>query len=92
MWISHREYVRLLAAQEAARQLKNEVDRLAALISEPVTDCKLGPWCKDCKHYGTDASHIVVQTMTDWIESECGRVVYCKKHLHETCPEYEMKG
>lgn len=62
--------------------------------------CKIGPWCKDC-------SHCKIFTQNDYkfmaegdfeaysfvgsAEKE-NEYIYCKKHIHEICPEWQGKA
>ncbi len=77
------------AMQEANKALERECERLANLITEKTGDCKMGPWCKDCAHLGIDYSKVswssLLETHTDYY----GRVQYCKKSLHQVCPDFE---
>ena len=95
MWIRREEYEKLQTDSMLKKKLEDEVERLAELISAEVKDCKVGPWCKGCKYIGTDKSE--VYDMIDpvhfgWMVTTAGRVQYCKKHLYEVCPEFELKG
>ncbi len=93
MWISRNEYERLQDCEKMMSKLNEENKRLAELVSSKVDDCKIGPWCKDCLHIGRDQS---VLKETDvfgnvFVRKVAGKVLYCKKHLHELCPEFELK-
>lgn len=55
---------------------KNEIKRLTEMLSAKATDCHVGVWCEDCVHSGKAAA---------------GEVIYCKKHLHKICPEFEIR-
>lgn len=94
MWISSKEYERLQDDSRLKLELEKEVKRLAELISAEVKDCKIGPWCKDCQHIGCDISTIFYEEsiLSPWVKELTGEVQYCKKHLHEICPEFDMKG
>ena len=97
MFIGLKEYERLVHSDEIRKNLEKEVRRLAELISAKVTDCKIGPWCKNCKHIGTDRADLVNTVLGNswdfpYVVEEAGRVTYCKKHLHEICPEFEQDG
>ena len=74
-------------------ELELEVARLAELLSDKTEGCSVGPWCKDCRHMGTDVSQVDEFLPEEWvyIDGTAGRVMYCKKHLHEVCPEFEMR-
>lgn len=94
MWIKRSEYNELKKMKdvmEINEELNKEVKRLAELISSRTTDCKIGPWCKDCDHVGRDKAE--VEAWSDWrgpyIKAVEGKVTYCKKHLDTACPEYE---
>ncbi len=94
MWISRNKYDDMNISVRMVPKLKEEIKRLSNLITSQTTDCKMGAWCKDCKHLGKDRSSVEIyeggyilggfSTITD------GHVEYCKKHLHELCPEFEM--
>lgn len=100
MWINKNKYDRLKQCEDMLREcthmkhkLEEEVKRLADAISDKVEDCKVGFWCKDCKYVGYDHSEIKdYDTYGDlYIREVAGKVQYCKKHLHEVCPEFERK-
>lgn len=54
----------------------------------------VGPWCKDCQHIGTDDADLLGERLFEYmyVKEKAGRVTYCKKHLHEICPEFEHGG
>ena len=70
---------------------------LTQQISGQTEDCKMGPWCKGCKH------RKYVYTQSKWAIKgiNCGyftskrdddnrcKMEYCSKHIHELCPEWE---
>lgn len=95
MFIRQKEYERLVNSDKIRQKLEQEVKRLAEQISAEVKDCKVGPWCKDCQHIGNDSADLTIYSMWDDCEhvvERAGRVTYCKKHLHEICPEFEQGG
>lgn len=96
MRIRSDEYVRLKDCERMNVELEKEVKRLAELVSAEVEDCKIGPWCKDCKHCGYESSEIgnafYEGVFIGYAARTGGRVQFCKKHLHELCPEFEQKG
>lgn len=74
-------------------QLNMETKRLARLISEKTGDCQVGPWCDGCVHCGTDkATTDMFQNTLRFSHYIDGEVRFCKKHIHELCPEYEFPG
>lgn len=100
MFIKRKEYERLRKADEENAELREverlnkeleaEVERLAELISSEVKDCKVGPWCNDCQHVGYDSAKVYDSGIFGrYVEACAGSVQYCKKHLHEICPEFE---
>lgn len=98
MRISEDEYERLKNSERMKNELEKEVARLAEMISLEVKDCKVGPWCKDCVHIGRDSAAITKYTHDGIMGGECyvsneyaGEVMYCKKHIHELCPEFERR-
>lgn len=98
MFISNREYEELIEAQELKNKLEEEVQRLSELISAEVKDCKVGVWCKDCQHMGKDYSFVKKKEIDDltgylmWTKNITGgEVQFCKKHLHDICPEFELR-
>jgi hypothetical protein len=93
MFIKRREYERLVNSDKIRKNLEKEVKRLAELISAKVTDCKVGPWCEGCQHIGTDDADLIGERLFEYIyvKEKAGRVTYCKKHLHEICPEFEQE-
>ena len=95
MWIKSDEYNRLIKSEKMHKELELEVKRLAALITEKTEDCNMGPWCYDCKHLGKDRSTTYCFDGFfgfSMVDQTSGEVMYCKKHLHEICPEFELKG
>ena len=90
MWISKRRYDRLKTCEEMVDELEKEVKRLEDIISAEVKDCKVGIWCKDCQHMECDHSETYGYIMNSpYVNATAGEVQYCKKHLHEICPEFE---
>ena len=95
MFISSSKYYDLVNKAELKEELEEEVKRLAEMISAEVKDCKIGPWCKECTHLGRDRSILtsgipIGSTIYGPFISEiAGNVVFCKKHIHEQCPEFE---
>jgi len=93
--ITNKEYGELVSNQDVVRKLEAEIERLGELITSQTKDCKMGPWCKDCAHYGQDWSDIQVWNgsfmLCDSYNKRFGIVGYCKKHLHELCKEFEAK-
>lgn len=73
-------------------RLENEIIRLSELISEKTTDCNVGIWCEDCVHCGRDSE--IIYRCKDfsgiWIFEDAGKVIYCKKHIHDICPEFDF--
>lgn len=91
MWIKREEYERLLEREEMCKALEEETKRLAEQISSQTEDCKVGAWCKDCIHAGYDKSQVMEKYYGfEFVRATAGQVRYCKKHLHKTCPEFEM--
>lgn len=91
MWINKNEYDRLKDCEQMKFKLEQEVKRLADQVSAEVKDCKVGVWCKDCKHIGRDRSELKELTfLGTYVRETDGEVQYCKKHLHELCPEFEV--
>lgn len=90
MWIKEREYNELKEHKAMRFELEKEVQRLANMISAQVEDCKVGPWCEGCVHKGADHSEVVEWNIfgSKWVTA-AGKVQFCKKHLHELCPEFE---
>ena len=93
MWISGAEYKRLKNCERMRETLEKEVERLAELISSEVEGCKVGPWGKDCNHVGDDEATVLGRTDygLPYVAERAGQVQYCKKHLHEVCPEFERR-
>ena len=99
MWISADKYEKLCNEAEKASELEKEVQRLASLITEKNKDCNIGPWCYDCIHMGTDESSVVKRWpfcedefgISSFYKVDCGKVIYCKKYLHKTCPDFILK-
>lgn len=91
-------FVKLQIKNEMQNKLEAEVNRLSELISDKVGDCCIGVWCKDCVHYGTDQSMINLLATgfrtyqlkkSGYVTEVKGRVMYCKKHLHDICKEFK---
>ena len=90
MFISSSKYYDLVNKAELKEELEEEVKRLAEMISAEVKDCKIGPWCKECTHLGRDRSILSTKALYGpFISEVAGNVVFCKKHIHEQCPEFE---
>jgi hypothetical protein len=91
MWVSRKKYQHLLKCEVDKEELLEETQRLAELVSAQVTDRKVGPWCRDCMHIGHDYSESHTRDWTGFAYAveHIGKVQYCKKHLHEICPEFE---
>lgn len=85
---------KLMTDQDA---LMNEIIRLKGIINAQIEDCKVGPWCKDCIHKGEDRAYQNTEgngfqhQYYYGFDPELGYVYFCKKHLHELCPEFEIK-
>lgn len=92
-------------AKNKCMALQKEVERLASELiikSKEETGCAVGPWCKGCIHVAVEAAsymaHIVDTTYesefsnTFRVTDEVGRVMYCRKHIHDICPEFEKYG
>ena len=78
--------------EKTKAELEKEVQRLSALISAETKDCHIGVWCNDCKHKGFDSAPIKKPELFGWVtRGQTGEVTYCKKHLHEICPEFEKE-
>ena len=92
-FLSEKKYDELHTKALMVDALDAECKRLAALISSETKDCKMGPWCKDCQHRGKDIAQVHEMSIMwgDYVVAEAGEVIYCKKHLHEICPEYERR-
>ena len=96
MFISRKEYDQLVREKKINIELNKEVQRLAAVISASNKDCNVGVWCKDCEHLGKERSEIREYTHSEFLPYYTtlvdGEVIYCKKHLHEICPEHTLKA
>lgn len=88
MWIKWPEYERLKYCEQMNKKLDEETKRLSELISAQVEDCRVGPWCKDCVYIGYDLSKV---DGFGGYEETSGQVIYCKKHIHEMCKEFEKR-
>lgn len=80
--------------QRKANALEEEVKELAEKITAQTTDCNIGAWCNDCKHFGYGRAEYIKRNLGDFgmfVREECGVVRYCKKHLHDICKEFEHK-
>ena len=95
MWVSRKKYQMMDAALKMVPKLEEEISRLANQITDKTEDCAMGEWCKDCAHLGTDHSRATAYkgdpVFGDYITYQNGTVKYCKKHLHEICPEFDIK-
>lgn len=101
------EYARMFnkysTLMEERDALKKEVKRLAAQITNmatKATGCTAGPWCEDCAHRGVEsAPYRTYYDMEDFAKrhntvyqiAESGTVWYCKKHIHDICPGFDIK-
>ena len=90
--ITNKEYEYLNACERMRDELVKEVERLTALVNAQVTDCKIGPWCKHCRHRGHDRSEVedfIAPLGCKYVRYVDGEVDYCRKHIHSLCPEFE---
>lgn len=94
MFIKRKEFSELQDYKKRCKALEDEVQRLSALITAEVKDCKIGPWCKDCKHCGYDIANTMEFDLFGWhpyVAYSDGKTQYCKKHIHEMCPEISIR-
>lgn len=76
--------------------LTKEIARLKDIINAQIEDCKVGPWCKECIHRGEDKAYPNLKGGDVYcgfyrFDPELGHIFFCKKHLHELCPEFEKE-
>lgn len=89
MFISKSKYAQLIDEKQA---LCDEVQRLAEQISAQVADCKVGPWCAECKYLGyARAMKPLLPDPSLYVAVKGGDVTYCAKHIRSICPEYERE-
>lgn len=80
--------------QENHEIANKEIVRLTSEISAQIKDCKVGPWCDGCKHKayantGKVRNH--PQLGYPYCIVDGKNIQYCKKHLHDLCPEREQE-
>lgn len=90
--LKEKKYKELATRAKLADALEKECQRLADLITAETKDCKMGPWCKECSHRGVEYSQVEEDGFFgSYVVAEGGNVYYCKKHIHEQCPEFENR-
>ena len=99
MFIRRDEYLRLKDCEDLNIELKKEVKRLEQVINTQVRNCKVGIWCEGCEHWTKDRSvttsnNIIGYSVMDMYFGATmpleigGQVGYCRKHIHDLCPEF----
>lgn len=104
MFITKKEYERLtsqlgmlkskcMTLEEDKRICSEEIKNLTEEINGKVKDCQIGPWCEDCAHRKTAVTENFVAFINTFgapvpIKRMPNYIVYCGKHIHETCPEW----
>lgn len=72
----------------------DSLEELAQQISRQTESCKMGPWCKGCKHSKyvyTQAPFVYDSNYLISKRDDRNRynIEYCGKHITEICPEWE---
>lgn len=73
-------------------ELTKKIKELTAELSAKTQDCQVGQWCVDCKHRGDILLPDHAEEFlfgSSFAEIYGDHVQYCKKHLHDICPEFE---
>ncbi len=94
MFIRRKEFFELQDYKKRCKSLEDEVQRLSALVTAEVKECKIGPWCKDCQHCGYDSAKTMEFALPfgySYVAYVDGQTQYCKKHTHEMCPEIDIR-
>lgn len=69
------------------------IEKLTSEISSQTKDCKIGPWCDECKHMATASigeSKSFITPFSQYFTITEETIRYCKKHINEFCPEREV--
>ena len=87
------------ALENQCRILENNCDGLIKQSrAQCSSECNIGEWCVDCKHYDCISLPNIAKEKrwlydswreSVWVTHEGQRVSYCKKHIHDICPEWE---
>lgn len=70
------------------RKANEDIRRISEEMSAKVAECQVGAWCKGCAHLG------YAHNWTNAFPTRYGEYAgestyyYCKKHLHDICPEF----
>lgn len=80
--------------KQAHEITKSTVQKLSEEISKQTLNCKIGPWCQDCQHkknaiIGDIYNAQICANQHSWYEVINNNIIYCGKHTHELCPEWE---
>ena len=106
MFISKEKYSSLLTQindltnqcktlQEDKETCQDTIKQLTEEINQQTTECKVGPWCKDCKHRKSAPIDSFTNYESNWFSNSYAGfkdqkyIYYCGKHTHEICPEWE---
>lgn len=88
--------VELRREQENHKIANKEIIRLTSEISAQVKNCNIGVWCNNCAHraYASTGKlkrdSVLNNSAYYYVDGE--NIQYCKKHLHELCPEWEQEN
>lgn len=79
---------------DTIKEQKEIIESLKDLIVENQdnSECKVGAWCSDCKHkciIPTQFKRVKIGNTNRIYYQYADNDIYCKKHLHEICKEWE---
>lgn len=85
--------VNFTTEKERNRELTKEIERVVNENHLMVKDagCEVGEWCKDCIHCGYAFIEKEQYATCGWYLYDIPekKLIYCKKHIHEICSEFE---
>lgn len=84
--------------EEDKSQCQETIKQLTEEINQQTPECKVGPWCEDCRHMKAAPVDSFINYESNWFSNsyaglkEPKYIYYCGKHTHEICPEWESKN
>lgn len=79
--------------KENHERTKQAVEDLSQEISGKTSECNIGPWCKNCQHrrFAPIGKQKKIPIDDTWYEISTNGIDYCGKHIHDLCPEWELR-
>ena len=84
--------------EEDKSQCQETIKQLTEEVNQQTPECKVGAWCEGCKYRKVVPVDSFTNYESIWLnKSHAGfkqqnYIVYCGKHLHDICPEWEPKN